>query len=113
VLKEVARTTGKGTPRGCYACRFGGEEFSIIMPGKGVEEAYQIAQAIHVAIPALRFEEDPELVITISMGVLTADFMRPEAQELKSFEDAIELADQELYRAKLDGRNCIKHKTIV
>lgn len=113
VLKEVAKVLLKGAPKGTYPCRFGGEEFSIIMPGKGPEDAYRIAEAIHTAIPALRYEEDPELVVTISMGLLTVNFAKPEAQELTGFEDAIELADQELYRAKLDGRNCIKHKTIL
>lgn len=109
VLKEVAAQVKKFTPKGCYACRFGGEEFSVIMPRKNPLDALSISEAIHKAIPQLRFEEDPNLVVTISMGLLSANFENPQAQELKTFEDAIKLADDELYRAKLNGRNRIEH----
>ena len=47
---------------------------------------------MHTVIPTLRFEEDPELVVTISMGLLTANFILDEAQQMTHFEDAIELA---------------------
>lgn len=109
VLKEVAAQVKKHTPKGCFACRFGGEEFSVIMPRKNPIEALAIAEAIHKAIPELRYTEDPNLVVTISMGLLSANFENPPAQDLNTFEDVIKLADDELYRAKLNGRNRIEH----
>jgi len=108
VLKEVAAVVKKNTPKGCYACRFGGEEFSVIMPGRNPIEAHQISETIHTKIPALRYDEDPNLVVTISMGLFSGNFENEQAQALNTFEDVIKLADDELYRAKLNGRNRIE-----
>lgn len=113
VLKLVALQVKNNTPKGCYACRFGGEEFAVIMPRKTPAEAMQIAQAIHEKIPQLRYEEDPNLVVTISMGLMSADFQKEEAQEqLQKFDDVIKLADDQLYHAKLNGRNRIEQNQI-
>ena len=109
VLKAVAQVAKGNTPADCFCCRFGGEEFSIIMPGKGPEEAIAIVSKIHKSLPLLRFEDDANLRTAASFGICIADFKSPDAQALKSFEDFIKLADDELYRAKLNGRNRIEH----
>ncbi len=105
VLQAVAHVAKRGTPGGCFCCRFGGEEFSIIMPNKKPEEVLEIVGTIHRNLPLLRFEEDPNLRTAASFGVAIVDFKNPQAQELKSFEEFIKMADDELYRAKLNGRN--------
>lgn len=110
VLKAVAQVAKGNTPADCFCCRFGGEEFAIIMPGKGPEEAIQIISKIHLSLPLLRFEDDPNLRTAASFGICIADFKSADAQALKTFEDFIKLADDELYRAKLNGRNRIEHK---
>jgi diguanylate cyclase (GGDEF)-like protein len=112
VLQAVAHIAKRNTPGDCFCCRFGGEEFSIIMPGKTTEQAFQIASTIHRNLPLLRFEEDPELRVTASFGVCVADFRLDSAQTLNTFEDFIKLADDELYRAKLNGRNRIECNTL-
>jgi diguanylate cyclase (GGDEF)-like protein len=112
VLKAVAQVAKGNTPADCFCCRFGGEEFAIIMPGKGVEEALKIISKTHLSLPLLRFEDDANLRTSASFGLCIADFKSAKAQELKTFEDFIKLADDELYRAKLNGRNRIEHNDL-
>lgn len=112
VLKDVAKACIDASPKDCFPCRFGGEEFAIIMPGKPFDMAYKISQVAHEKIPTLRYEEDPELVVTASIGLFVGDFTDPECQKLQSFDEAVKFADDELYRAKLGGRNQIQYKAI-
>ncbi|WP_373531697.1 GGDEF domain-containing protein [Vampirovibrio sp.] len=113
VLKAVAQVAKGNTPNDCFCCRFGGEEFSIIMPGKTVEEAIRIIAKTHQSLPLLRFEDDNQLRTSASFGICVVDFKTPEGQALKSFEDLLKLADDELYKAKLNGRNRIEHCSIL
>jgi diguanylate cyclase (GGDEF)-like protein len=111
VLQAVAQVAKRGTPGDCFCCRFGGEEFAIIMPGKNEHQALEIVSGIHRNIPLLRFEEDPDLRTSASFGVCIADFKTEQAQQLKTFEDFIKIADDGLYKAKLNGRNRVEHQT--
>lgn len=113
VLKAVAQVANGSTPKDCFCCRFGGEEFSIIMPGKNVDEATQIISKIHQSLPLLRFDDDANLRTSASFGICVVDFKSPEAQTLNSFEDMLKMADDELYRAKLNGRNRVECKAIL
>ncbi|MDX2084973.1 MAG: GGDEF domain-containing protein [Candidatus Melainabacteria bacterium] len=112
VLKKVAAVAKNSTPARCYACRFGGEEFSVIMPAKNLQEAITVANTIRDNVPLLRFEEVPDLKCTISLGVCAVDFAAPEALKLQKFDDFVKLADDELYRAKLEGRDRVCHTSI-
>lgn len=78
--------------------RFGGEEFMIILPESNYEDAMLAAEKIRAEIEALTFDQE-DLKITISAGV----------NELKnqSLNDLIRIADENLYRAKNSGKNCI------
>lgn len=108
VLKAVAQVAKASTPQKCFCCRFGGEEFAVIMPGKTEEEAVEIISKIHQSLPLLRFDNDPNLRTSASFGICAADFRTPEAQTLNSFEEMLKLADDGLYKAKLNGRNRIE-----
>lgn len=108
VLQAVAHVAKSNTPSDSFCCRFGGEEFTIIMPGKNGAQAMQVASKIHTSLPLLRFQEDPNLRTSASFGLCVADFRHPDAQALESFEDFIKLADNKLYQAKLNGRNRIE-----
>ncbi len=108
VLKAVAQVAKGATPADCFCCRFGGEEFAIIMPLKDVEEAHAIISKIHSSLPLLRFDNDANLRTAASFGLCVADFSAERAQELKGFEDLIKVADDLLYKAKLNGRNRIE-----
>jgi diguanylate cyclase (GGDEF)-like protein len=112
VLQAVAQVARKGTPKDCFCCRFGGEEFALIMPGRSLEEATQIVNEVHRSLPLLRFDEDLTLRTSASFGLCHVNFSCAEAQNLQSFEEMLKLSDDELYRAKLNGRNRVEVRII-
>jgi len=82
--------------------RYGGEEFSVIIPEVGKQEAYSMAERIRRVIQAHVFpyeEDQPVGNLTMSMGVAN---LPDDAEE---GEGLIEMADRALYRAKQTGRN--------
>lgn len=84
--------------------RYGGEEFLVVLPGSSHEVAMGVAERMRAAVAA-----QPEIIgelsisLTISAGVASSAVF-PEA----STDDLINHADIALYRAKDDGRNCVK-----
>ena len=112
VLKAVAGVAKRMTPKNGFCCRFGGEEFSIILPGYTHEMAIQILEPMRAEIEKLTFKENADVHTSISMGLITASFTNPDAQMLQDFEDFVKLADDELYRAKLGGRNRINYNIL-
>ena len=85
---------------GMLVCRYGGEEFSVLLPDCTPEKALDMAEEIRSAIAAqaitLRREKSR---ITISIGVAAFP------QNAQSHQELIHKADQALYRAKEQGRN--------
>ena len=99
---EVLRVTADLMRHACRSsdviARYGGEEFLVLMPDTSLAEGAQIAEHIRATIahypwPTLQ----PQLAITISIGVAEAAGRAPEA--------IIEEADRRLYVAKANGRN--------
>lgn len=85
-------------------CRYGGEEFAVILPDASREDALVIAECIRLSIAEHDFIKDtsrPSQKITVSLGL--ASF--PKDANDKS--ELIHLADEALYRAKTNGRNRI------
>ena len=82
------------------AYRYGGEEFTVILPETSCEEALLVAERIRNVIQAEKFTPQPqkELSITISIGVTQ---YAPEEQ-LSTF---IQRADKAMYISKQNGRN--------
>ncbi|MBX2860748.1 MAG: GGDEF domain-containing protein [Vampirovibrio sp.] len=105
VLQRVAAVAKQATPSNCFCCRFGGEEFSVILPAKDLQSALQVAEYIKTEVASLTFDDDPKLRVTISQGISTVDFKSPLAGKLAKFDAMVKMADDELYRAKLEGRN--------
>jgi len=85
-------------------CRFGGEEFVVVLPGATVEAASRRAEELRLKVEALvvRYLEENLPRITISIGV--AAF--PDAGD--NPESVLKAADQALYRAKENGRNRVE-----
>jgi diguanylate cyclase (GGDEF)-like protein len=102
ILKEIARIFVERSRRVDYVCRYGGEEFSIILPEVDVMGAFRFATTLResVASHSFKFEQE-EIPITISIGV--SDIM----EDIQTTEDLIETADRRLYQAKERGRNCV------
>lgn len=103
VLMEVS-AVAKGCLRGeDYLCRYGGEEFAIIMPETSVDEAHEVAERMRKLIEEHAFYGGNQLInVTISLGI--AGY--PEHAIIK--EKLIEKADAALYAAKNSGRNNTK-----
>jgi diguanylate cyclase (GGDEF)-like protein len=90
-----------------FACRFGGEEFVVLLPQTDSHQAAQVADRLRLAVCSMKLtNEYGELgSVTISIGVATA---RPEVGENPS--RLLTAADNELYRAKSDGRNRVSRQ---
>ena len=98
-IEEVA------APRGGVVARFGGEEFVVVLPGLDAQEALQVAEAIRLHIHQLPVESGGKQIrLSASIGLHTVDGERGDAPE-----EIIRIADEALYRAKDDGRNCVRH----
>jgi diguanylate cyclase (GGDEF)-like protein/PAS domain S-box-containing protein len=99
VIRETIRATD-------IACRYGGEEIAVILPGSGAEGALRVAEAVRGAVEALDFPHDANPSgnrLTASIGVATALSGRDEAMQMP--EGLLREADRALYEAKHHGRN--------
>ncbi|MGP4723687.1 GGDEF domain-containing protein [Agrobacterium deltaense] len=103
VLQEVAKRIGGSIRSGDVLARYGGEEFIIYLPGAGVRKACMIGERIRDAIAVTEVDCGGLRVgVTISIGVAATGEMRCDLQTLA------EMADRALYRAKMEGRNCVR-----
>jgi diguanylate cyclase (GGDEF)-like protein len=95
IIKSCLRTNDT-------AYRYGGEEFTVILPETGGEEARTVAQRIRAALEAERFSplNEKDAKITISIGA--TEYQHKE--ELSTF---IQRADKAMYRSKQKGRNMV------
>ncbi|WP_172797939.1 diguanylate cyclase [Longilinea arvoryzae] len=84
------------------AVRFGGEEFLILLVETSVEDALKVAERIRQSISSAPFETSAgSLRITASIGVAEM------TQDMTGITHLIARADQALYTAKQNGRNCV------
>jgi diguanylate cyclase (GGDEF)-like protein len=84
-------------------CRYGGEEFMILLPDTPAQGAHRVAETLRREIESSGIAWNDEMLkITASFGItsITPGEMDPLA--------AIARADEALYRAKQDGRNCVR-----
>ena len=88
--------------KGDTICRYGGEEFVVMMPRAPWEIAYQRAEEWRVAFDELLVSSDDKtLNTTLSAGIAT---LSPDSNDIDS---AMREADIALYRSKSEGRNRI------
>lgn len=97
-LGERLRTTLRGLDA---VCRYGGEEFVVLLPRTGAQTAAQIAERIRKTVRAIsRPEGDPP--VTVSIGAATTDTDDGASYEIN---ELIRRADSALYAAKAAGRD--------
>ena len=101
VLRAVGGALAQLCEREELACRVGGEELMVLLPGTSAPEAMIRAEAMRAAVEAIsiRYAEKMLPGVTISLGVSVA----PEHGVLP--QDLMRVADDALYRAKALGRN--------
>lgn len=103
VLKELSQCIDNFIRESDWACRYGGEEFALIMPCTSEEEAFNAAERLRLIVEKNRFNQKNKVVhITISIGISVV------GRKEDSAENIISNADKALYLAKRSGRNCTK-----
>ncbi len=105
VLSAVAKTLRRQFRPRDLLVRFGGDEFSVLLPEIGESEAMAIADRVRQSVSGDTESSNDSLIqipVEISMGVAEID-------ENGSFESLLKAADQALYRAKHAGRNKVSN----
>ena len=103
VLQSLAKLVSSRARREEIFARYGGEEFVILLPETPKDGAVELAERIRQRVAAYTFIFDgEEIPITVSLGVATIGDQPTDPTSL------IKEVDQQLYRAKADGRNCVR-----
>lgn len=103
ILMELGQLLSGIARAGDVACRYGGEEFLLIMPNMGVDAAHQRAEELRASFAAKKmYFGDYCLQSTISIGIAVFPSHGSTAEAL------VKRADAALYEAKHGGRNCVK-----
>jgi diguanylate cyclase (GGDEF)-like protein len=83
--------------------RFGGEEFLVLIYKQSLETCLTIAERIRHAVMTHKIESvNKHIIMTLSIGINPSPFFA------KNFDEAVKIADEQLYKAKISGRNCVK-----
>jgi diguanylate cyclase (GGDEF)-like protein len=101
-LKSIGQLIGSRLRGSDILCRYGGEEFAIILPETSKEITCQIAEKLRKEIEESAFEGEetqPSGNLTISLGIATYNHDGKDGSSL------MEAVDRRLYKAKEDGRN--------
>jgi diguanylate cyclase (GGDEF)-like protein len=108
ILRRVAASLGTTLRETDLIARYGGDEFTALLPETSRATALQVAERLRCAVAEHAYRTDTPggpLRVTISIGVATM----PEDGAVPGA--ILERADRALYRAKFDGRNCVRAVT--
>ncbi len=104
MLRRIAATFETATRSTDIVCRYGGEEFAILLPRTKLMVALKVAERARAAVQAMKCQiGDADLKVTASIGVV-------EIQSDEEIPDFVKRGDEALYAAKLAGRNCVRHE---
>lgn len=107
VLKNMAEIFKANVRKYDILARWGGEEFTILLPGTDVSKATLIAERIRESIEKHEFKiNNTSLNITVSMGVYTTT-------KKMAVNDFVEHADQALYKAKERKNQVVSYEQIL
>ncbi len=103
VLLEIGKILKEHVRRNDIACRYGGEEFAVILPNVSRDNIYAAYERFREMVSKQPFEyESKQFHMTISIGIAFSN-------DAKLINDLLVHADQALYQAKETGRN----KTVI
>lgn len=106
VIERVAQilSGGRGSD---ITCRYGGEEFGVILPSTAATRALEVAERHRVAIESHTWSGHDDVIVTSSFGVADLKSLPTDA----GMEQLVQAADMALYRAKQSGRNRVELAT--
>ena len=101
VLKEMADAFLKHFRSDDIICRYGGEEFAVILPESSAKDAMKRASALRAAVKKISLRNRGQVLdpVTISVGIAAYPEHGQTAEEL------LHIADQCLYQSKAQGRD--------
>lgn len=103
VLKRLARELQHAVRSDDIVCRLGGDEFIIICPNTSLKGAVQLGEQTRKNIAALKVEAgDGYWHGSVSIGVACTN------SSISNVDGLIKAADESVYLAKKDGRNCVR-----
>lgn len=102
VLKSITKELSGLVREGDYLCRWGGEEFLILLYGIEVEKAREVAERFRRSIEEMVVSyNELRLHLTMTFGVSGVS-------EAESYNDLFKIADGRLYDGKNCGKNCVR-----
>ncbi len=105
VLKMVAKLLDSKFGNKASICRYGGEEFCVLLPGTGLEKTIEVTQEVRATIESyatMGIETKTPMMVTASLGVSAIE------QGATSPGVLVDQADKALYQAKEQGRNRVE-----
>lgn len=101
ILKKMGKILRTSARDKDSPCRYGGEEFSVVLPGTTLKVAFEVSERIRLRFETAECDDERMRGITISIGV--AQFIPGESMDC-----FIERADKALYKAKSLGKNRVE-----
>jgi diguanylate cyclase (GGDEF)-like protein len=101
VLRQVSSVFSQQLRKIDVVCRYGGEEFAVLLPQTSAEQAFSVAEKLRREVAGYRFPGVPRAV-TISAGAAAHPIHGGTRDEV------VKAADAALYTAKQTGRNCVR-----
>ena len=102
VLQEFGKTLSDFIKSKESVSRFGGEEFMILIPNKSTNDVYERIESLRKLIESKDMQIDHNVTASFGIASTTGKI---------DFKSLIEKADNALYVAKNNGRNCIKRES--
>lgn len=104
VLRAVGRYLDAHRRAPDWVCRFGGEEFVLVLPETGLEEAFGIADRLRLGLSDVSVDADgTPITVTASLGVATFRMGQNESSET-----LLRRSDEAMYRSKTSGRDQVQ-----
>lgn len=105
IIREMGRMLKSSFRKTDFAGRIGGEEFAVVLKNASLEEAKKVAEHFRENVAGKKvIYGEQEISFTVSIGVAA---ISDKSCDLNDIEETLKMADDALYKAKAEGRNCV------